>query len=239
MSILVQISLSVSFVKWDNNSRRLQLQWFHVYNVAQREPNSTVRCPENNLRRSWVAIPEYMCFSLTRFFRWNRLTYWRIQTAFFCQCVWLCVVSSGVCFSLAAAGTTAINGAAPAVLSPTMTTFPVPQPNGQAAAEVYANGVQYPAMSAESPIPILTCKLFRRTCWPLSLVCSRPRQPLTSPSYRDKELTPFTSGIETAVNFSIFGKVLTSSGRNWSSSAVTQRSQLEGCQSFVQQRLWT
>ena len=59
-----------------------------------------------------------------------------------------------------AAGTTAINGAAPAVLSPTMTTFPVPQPNGQAAAEVYANGVQYPAMSAESPIPILTCKFF-------------------------------------------------------------------------------
>jgi len=41
-------------------------------------------------------------------------------------------------------GTTAVNGAPPTVLSPTMATFPVPQVNGQA--EVYPNGVpQYPA----------------------------------------------------------------------------------------------
>ena len=50
------------------------------------------------------------------------------------------------------AGTTAINGAPPTMLSPTMTTFPVPQTNGQTA-EIYPNGLpQYPG---KYPYPII------------------------------------------------------------------------------------
>jgi len=50
--------------------------------------------------------------------------------------------------------TTAINGAPPTMLSPTMTTFPVPQANGQAA-EVYANGVpQYTAQAVANGDPL-------------------------------------------------------------------------------------
>jgi len=61
--------------------------------------------------------------------------------------------AGGVSFD-ATGTTTAINGAPPTMLSPTMTTFPVPQANGQAA-EVYANGVpQYTAQAVANGDPL-------------------------------------------------------------------------------------